>query len=118
VVARTGGAGSVDSIARIARESVNSMNDIVWAINPRRETLRDLISRMRQHANELFTQRGVEMRFQTRIDMDARRLGVNVRRDVLLVFKEAVNNAARHSECTAVTIDVQVEGGRLVLTIT
>ena len=47
--------GPLSSIARIARESVSSMSDIVWAINPKRESLLDLIRRMRQHADEVFT---------------------------------------------------------------
>ena len=55
--------GPLNSIARIARESVGSMSDIVWAINPARETLLDLIRRMRQHADEIFTLRDIGLRF-------------------------------------------------------
>ena len=55
--------GPLTSIARIARESVSSMSDIVWAINPARETLLDLIRRMRQHADEIFTLRDIGLRF-------------------------------------------------------
>ena len=51
------------SIARIARESVSSMSDIVWAINPKRDSLLDLTRRMRQHAEEVFTLRDIELRF-------------------------------------------------------
>jgi ligand-binding sensor domain-containing protein/signal transduction histidine kinase len=105
------------SIARIARESVGAMSDIVWAINPARETLLDLTRRMRQHADEVFTLRNIELRFDapdTRPDL---RLGVDVRRDVLLIFKECVNNAARHSGCTRVRIEFRVERSGLVLTV-
>jgi signal transduction histidine kinase len=54
-----GGAnGSEDSplmsISRIARESVGSMSDIVWAIDPERDSLLDLTRRMRRHADEVF----------------------------------------------------------------
>ena len=42
---------------------------------------------------------------------------MHVRRDLLLIFKEAVNNAARHSGCSRVEIDLRVEGTRLALTI-
>jgi signal transduction histidine kinase len=45
------------------------------------------------------------------------RLGVDVRRDLLLIFKEAVNNAARHSRCSRVQIDMRVEGSRLRLDV-
>jgi len=109
--------GPLISIARIARESVGAMSDIVWAINPARETLRDLTRRMRQHADELFTLRNIELRFDAPDRGQGLRLGVDVRRDVLLIFKESVNNAARHSGCTRVEIDFRVDGSRLLLRV-
>ncbi len=109
--------GPLLSIARIARESVASMSDIVWAINPARETLLDLTRRMRQHADEIFTLREIELRFDASAGKSDRRLGVDVRRDVLLIFKEVVNNAARHSSCTRVDIDFRAETSRLSLTV-
>ena len=42
---------------------------------------------------------------------------MDVRRDLLLIFKEAVNNAARHARCSAVTVDLRVEQSRVMLTI-
>ena len=109
--------GPLTSIARIARESVGSMSDIVWAINPARDSLLDLTRRMRQHADEVFTLRDIALRFDAPGAHDSVRLGVDVRRDLLLIFKEAVNNAARHSGCSRVDIDLRVEGSRLVLTL-
>jgi ligand-binding sensor domain-containing protein/two-component sensor histidine kinase len=109
--------GPLASIARIARESVSSMSDIVWAINPKRESLLDLTRRMRQHADEIFTLRDIELRFNAPLTADTLRLGVDVRRDLLLIFKEAVNNAARHSRCSRVDIDLRIAGSRLVLVI-
>jgi ligand-binding sensor domain-containing protein/signal transduction histidine kinase len=116
VAQRTRDEGPLVSIASIARESVAAMSDIVWAINPKRESLLDLTRRMREHADELFTQRAIQLRFTAPAD-DTRRLGVDVRRDVLLVFKEAVNNAARHSRCTAVAISLSLDVGWLVLRV-
>jgi ligand-binding sensor domain-containing protein/signal transduction histidine kinase len=109
--------GPLVSIARIARESVASMSDIVWAINPARETLLDLTRRMRQHADEIFTLREIELRFEASDGRADLRLGVDIRRDVLLIFKEVVNNSARHSSCTRVDIDFRAEGTRLSLTV-
>ena len=109
--------GPLASIARIARESVGSMSDIVWAINPKRESLLDLTRRMRQHADEVFTQRGIELHFTAPDAADARKLSVDVRRDLLLMFKEAVNNAVRHSRPSRVEIDLRVQNARLLLTV-
>jgi ligand-binding sensor domain-containing protein/two-component sensor histidine kinase len=117
VAQRTREQAPLVSIANVARESVSAMSDIVWAINPRREGLLDLTRRMRQHASELFTLRGIALRFDAPAGAETQRLGIDVRRDVLLIFKEAVNNAARHSRCTAVHIAIRVERGTLVLAV-
>jgi signal transduction histidine kinase len=81
------------------------MGDIVWAINPKRESLADLIRRMRQHADEVFTLRDIALQFNTTVPDASVKLGADVRRDLLLIFKEAVNNAARHSRCSRVAIE-------------
>lgn len=107
----------LSSIARIARESVSSMSDIVWAINPERDHLIDLVRKMRQHADEVFTLREIQLKFNAPDAETNLKLGVTARRDLLLIFKEAVNNAARHSACTKVEIDFRVEDGRLSLMI-
>jgi signal transduction histidine kinase len=110
--------GPLSSIARIARESVSSMSDIVWAINPKRESVVDLIRRMRQHADEVLTSRAIALRFDAMHVPGTLRLPMDVRRDLLLIFKEAVNNAARHARCSTVTIDLRVERSRMTLAIT
>src|SRR5258708_20165696 len=51
---------SLSSIGRISRESVASMSDIVWAINPKRDSLLDLVRRMRTFANEVLATRRIE----------------------------------------------------------
>jgi ligand-binding sensor domain-containing protein/two-component sensor histidine kinase len=107
----------LSSIARISRESVASMSDIVWAINPRRDSLLDLVRRMRQHAEEIFVTRGVELGFDATGAEQHLKLGVDVRRDLFLIFKEAVNNVARHSSCSRVAIDFRAEGSWLALRI-
>ncbi len=116
VARRTPGDVPLASIASIARESVSSMSDIVWAINPKRESVADLIRRMRQHAEEVFTLRDINLRFNADAH-DSSRLGVDVRRDLLLTFKEAVNNAARHSQCSQVSIDLRRDGSCLLLSV-
>ncbi len=105
------------SIADIARESVDSMNDIVWAISPQHDRLLDLTRRMRQHAEEIFTYREIDLEFKAPSPETDLKLSVGVRRDLLLIFKEAVNNAARHSGCSKVEIDFRVENSALSLRV-
>jgi signal transduction histidine kinase len=105
------------AIARISRESVASMSDIVWAINPQRDSFRDLVRRMRPFAEEIFTLRAVALVFNVSGDVSNLKLGADVRRDLFLFFKEAVNNAARHSRCTRVEIHLSVESSWISLLV-
>ncbi|MBA4125142.1 MAG: hypothetical protein H0X72_22090 [Acidobacteria bacterium] len=114
----TNGNGNLlTSIADIARESVASMNDIVWAISPDHDSLLDLTVRMRRHAEEIFALRDIDLEFHAPASDADLKLSVGVRRDVLLIFKEAVNNAARHSDCTKVEIDFRLNNAMLFLRI-
>jgi signal transduction histidine kinase len=108
---------SLSAIARISRESVSSMSDIVWAINPQRDHLLDLVRRMRQHAEQVFTTRGIRLTFRAPSEEQDIRLRADIRRDVFLIFKEAVNNAARHARCSEVEIDFRIADGRLSLSV-
>jgi signal transduction histidine kinase/ligand-binding sensor domain-containing protein len=108
---------SLQSIAEIARESVASMSDIVWAINPDRDSLLDLTRKMRQHAEEVFALRDIELKFIAPDAAQDLALDAHVRRDLYLIFKELVSNAARHSECARAEIELRLERPRLTLTV-
>ncbi len=114
--AENGNGQLLNSIADIARESVASMNDIVWAISPEHDSLLDLTRRMRQHAEEVFALRDIDLEFNAPTDSDVQ-LNVSTRRDVLLIFKEAINNIAKHSECSKVGIAFSFEHSVLKLHI-
>jgi signal transduction histidine kinase len=107
----------LSSIARISRESVAAMSDIVWAINPQRDTLRDLVRRIRQHAEEVCLSQNIEVIFRAPDREPHLRLGVDIRRDLYLIFKEAITNSVRHSECTRLEIELAHEEAVLALTI-
>jgi ligand-binding sensor domain-containing protein/signal transduction histidine kinase len=104
-------------IAGTSRDLVHSMSDIVWAINPQKDNLQDLTQRMRHFASDVFTARGVDFQFQGPGPEPDIKVGADVRRQVLLIFKESVNNAVRHSRCNRVDIDFAVEKHWLVLRI-
>jgi len=107
----------LSSIAQISRESAASMGDIVWAINPKRDHLIDLVQRMRKVASETLAGRKIEYEFIAPESDGDLRLGADIRRDVLLIFKEAINNVTRHSGCSNVEIELRAEHSRLVLRI-
>ncbi len=102
-------------ISSLSRESVAAMSDIVWAIDPQKDRLTSLTHRMRRLASDLLPARDIELRF-TGGEEDIV-VGPEVRRQVFLIFKESLNNAVRHSRCTAIAIDLRIDGAWLVLRV-
>lgn len=84
-------------IGEISRDAMARMRDTVWAIDARKDKLENLLDRMREHAEETLGPRGV------RFDIEAEQLSLkqnlpaNIRQNVYLIYKEAVTNAAKHS---------------------
>jgi signal transduction histidine kinase len=107
------GNGASEPLRRIAdtsRDLVDSMSDIVWAINPQKDHLSDLVQRMRRFAGDTFDATDVGYRF--RFDESSRDIPLvaDQRREIYLIFKECVNNTAKHSGADSVDIAVTIDG--------
>jgi signal transduction histidine kinase len=104
-------------IADISREAVNSMSDIVWAVNPGKDTLRDLIQRMRRFASDVLAARGIELSFHAPEERVETELRGDVRQEVFLIFKEVINNIVRHAESHRVHVYLSLHEGDILLRI-
>ena len=104
-------------ISNASNEVVGSMSDIVWAINPQKDHLSDLVHRMRRFASDTFAASNIAFRFQAPNTQTDVRLGANLRREVFLIFKESINNLARHSRCTDAQIEFQNAADELMLKV-
>ena len=113
----TSASTALDRIAETSREVLESVGDLVWAINARTEHLEDLIRRMRSFATQVFEAKDVEFQFEA-IEVPLQNsISPEVLRQVYLIFKEAVNNAARHSQCTRAAVSLKASHSFLVLTV-
>jgi ligand-binding sensor domain-containing protein/signal transduction histidine kinase len=108
---------ALSEIATTARELVDSMSDIVWAIDPENDRLHDLAQRMRWFGGEVFQARDIQFEFSGPAQREDTTLRADLRREVFLVFKEAVNNIARHAGCRHVRAGLAIEGELLLLTL-
>jgi signal transduction histidine kinase len=105
----------LELIAGSSRELIDSMSDIVWAINPQRDHVADLAHRMRRFAADTLTARNIAFTMELPDALEDIKLEGNLRREVFLIFKEALNNAVRHSGCTRMEIGLRLEDQRLRL---
>jgi signal transduction histidine kinase/ligand-binding sensor domain-containing protein len=101
----------------VSNELVGTMSDIVWAINPNKDHLHDLTLRMRRFASDVLTAKEIDFEFETPANEKEILLNSNLRREVFLIFKEAINNIIKHSEATEVQIDFEISENNLSLKI-
>lgn len=112
--------GSLDSadsgrrlteIADTARGMVDGMSDIVWSIDPRRDDMRSLVRRVRQFAGDVLESQGIRWTLVVDPETEKLALSADQRRNLFLIFKEAIVNSARHARCTSVELGIQVRRG-------
>jgi ligand-binding sensor domain-containing protein/signal transduction histidine kinase len=104
-------------VAQLARDLRGSMGDLVWAVDPRHDSLADVVDRMRQHCAELVSAPGQTLEFHAPERAALERLSVppDRRRQLVLFLKEAVANVVRHARAANVRIVLSLEGERLRL---
>jgi signal transduction histidine kinase len=110
--------GLLQKISHQSSEMQQAMSDIVWAVNPNNDKLQDIIVRMREYVAQTLEAKDIT----TRIDIDesilAQKLDMSQRRDLLLIFKEAINNIAKYANASQVDIQFSKQQEQLALHIT
>ncbi|MEL7834163.1 ligand-binding sensor domain-containing protein [Fodinibius sp. Rm-B-1B1-1] len=98
---------SLKQIGAQSRKIVSSLDDIVWSIDARNDTVGDLTDRMQDYINNVLPNREVYYHFDG--DMQ-QKLEVSVKENLYLIFKEAVNNIAKHSNADRVEVTLSANG--------
>jgi len=107
----------LDRVATLARECAESMSDVVWSIRAEPEGLDSLIRRMREFASDLLESQGIGFELRAPEKIPHLQLSLQARRQLLLIFKECIHNAARHSRGTAVVAEFEVAGEEILLRV-
>ena len=91
-------------IAHHARQMVKSMDEIVWAVNPRNDTLHSLVQYVTYHANETCEPTPLNCRLEVPPDLPPLALSSDARHDLFLAVKEGLNNTLKHAAATEARI--------------
>jgi signal transduction histidine kinase/ligand-binding sensor domain-containing protein len=92
-----------------AHELTRSMDEIVWAVNPKHDTLESLTSYLERFAQDLLATAGIRCRLDMPDQFPDWRLTAEVRHNVFLAFKAALHNVVRHARATEVRIVLTLE---------
>jgi nitrate/nitrite-specific signal transduction histidine kinase len=108
----------LEKIAALSRDAVTSMSDVLWAIDSRNDFAGNLLDRMREHTEEMLFPLGIDVNFVLSGTDLKQPISSDMRGEIYLIFKEAINNIAKHSEATKVDILYQVNDKSFLLNIT
>ncbi len=104
-------------IALTARETTQTLDEIVWAVNPSNDTLDGLVSYFCKYAQEYLSVAGIRYRLDVPAQLPTTPLPPEVRHNLFLAAKEAVTNVVRHAGATAVQIRLRIEHSTCILEI-
>src|SRR6266498_1105220 len=90
----------LEKIGSSSRNMIESVNDMVWAINPENDNFENIIKRMRTFGSEILSAKDIAFHFDFDKNLMQSKLKMDIRRNFYLIFKEAVNNIAKYS-CAA-----------------
>jgi signal transduction histidine kinase len=93
-----------------SRNMMDSMSDIVWSINPNNDNFDRILLRMKEFAGEILEPAGIQYHFTEIGNPGTLQFNTADRKDIYLIFKEALNNAAKYSEAKNIGIQLVKEG--------
>jgi ligand-binding sensor domain-containing protein/signal transduction histidine kinase len=110
-------ATNVDQIYSTARELTRSMEEIVWATSPRHDTLESLITYLGRYAQGFLSAAAIRCRLDEPVNLPAWVLTSEVRHNVFLAFKEALNNVVKHAAASEVRISLELKPDGFMLAV-
>lgn len=108
----------LDKITNNSEETVLLMRDTVWAINPDNDSTGKLFEKMRSFGIEILSAKGIAFLFESLIDLKKDLFSMEQRRNIYLIYKEAINNISKHSCATEASCKIYQHQGAIKISIT
>jgi signal transduction histidine kinase len=107
----------LEALCEKARAVSSAMDEVVWMVNSRRDTLRDFVNFACKHAQRFLAQTAIRCRLDVAGDLPEALFELPLRRNLLLGVKEALNNAVKYSNATEVLLRIRRRGQTLLVVI-
>ncbi|WP_159470160.1 two-component regulator propeller domain-containing protein [Dyadobacter sp. 3J3] len=99
----------VQKIKENAQQVQEGLSDIVWSVKAGNDEIVDVFARMFRFGSVLAESRGITFNFDTDPRLENRKLDMQTRKNLYLIFKEAINNAAKYAECSTLLVNINYE---------
>jgi len=109
--------GPLDSLSRTARELLQSLDRMLWAVNPRNDSLEKLSAYFNRYAAEYFQNTPIRCQLAFPENLPAVQLTAETRHNIFLAFQEALANALKHSGATKVSAQLACNNGTIEISV-
>lgn len=107
----------LEKIGATSSDMIGEMSDIVWAIQPKNDSLHTMIQRMESYAKPLLQAKNISFRFDYKLADENAVLTMEKRKNFYLVFKEVINNAVKYANCDEMLVQLTQTNSQLILHI-
>ena len=107
----------VQKIKENAQQVQEGLSDIVWSVKAGKDQINDVFARMLLFGSELADSKRFVFHFETDSELKNLKLDMQNRKNLYLIFKEAMNNAAKYAECTAVHVNIEQATNKVKMVI-
>ena len=107
----------LDDLSETALRMVTSLDEIVWAVNPRNDTIASLASYFGSYARRLLDLASVSCGLDISEDLPEKPLAPKFRQEIFFALKEALNNVVRHAHATQVRLRIFVREENLIVEV-
>jgi signal transduction histidine kinase/streptogramin lyase len=107
----------LNTISQSTHQMMEAMDDIVWSINPVNDSIGKIVARMKETAGSVLEPQHIEYNIDSDPSVLDLPLSMESRREIFLIFKEALNNIVKYAQCSQVTVGLKRKGAELILTI-
>ena len=115
--ATTNGQTGIEQLCSKARGLSVTVDQIIWAVNSRHDTLQDFVRHTCKFAQSFFINSPIRCRLDVEAEIPPLPFGLHLRRNLFLAVKEALNNAAKYSEVTELFLRIYRHGAEIVVVV-
>ncbi len=107
----------LSQIGESSRRTISAMQDMIWSIQPKNDTMQDVIYRMREYAYPMAELKNMHLIFNVEKEVQDLLISMESRKNIYLIFKEALNNAFKYSAAKSVDINIHIRNQLISLEI-
>lgn len=107
----------IQKIKTNVNELYTGTKDILWSLDPKHDTIGELLNHIKEFGYEMFNDTPIHFEEQTSINDNDKRLSLEMSRNILMIFKEAINNALKYSNASRINFIARMREDHLEIVL-